>query len=64
MKPSTLSPPMVKPSFCCEQQAQMNELAASAAEARLHIEMLHAVIKIGDLKTASLIIADWEDGQC
>jgi hypothetical protein len=25
---------------------------------------LHAVVKSGDLATAGMIIADWEDGQC
>jgi hypothetical protein len=43
---------------------EINELAASAAEARLHIDILHAVVKSGDLSTAAMIIADWETGQC
>jgi hypothetical protein len=40
------------------------ELTASAVEAYLHIDILHAVVKSGDLATAGMIIADWEDGQC
>ena len=44
--------------------SEKTELQASAAEAHLHIDALHAVIKTGDLKTAELLINDWEANQC
>lgn len=43
---------------------EAQDLQASAAEAHLHIDALHAVIKTGDLKTAELLISDWEVSQC
>lgn len=40
------------------------DLKASAAEAHLHINLLHSVIKSGDLRVATKIMADWEVSQC
>ena len=43
---------------------EVQDLQASAAEAHLHINILHSVIKSGDLRVATKIMADWEDSQC
>lgn len=47
-----------------DENSYLREVEAGAAEARLHIDALHAVIKTGDLKTAELLINDWEADQC
>ena len=43
---------------------EVKEVLASAAEAHLHIELLHSVIKSGDLRVATKLMADWEASQC
>lgn len=40
--------------------AELNGIIAAAAEAHLHIDMLHAVIKSGDLALAACLVSEWE----
>jgi hypothetical protein len=46
------------------ENEDVKNLTANVVEARLHIDVLHSVIKSGDLDTAKKYMADWEESQC